>query len=422
MKSICKYTPGTLACVMIAFVFTAFTFAACGKDSDDGGGSKNKVTWDMSQTIHPDTNGQAVMLITGTTGTPWTAEIVSGSDWVSFDNVSAGHTVVKSGEVGTSLADKTKFVYYWANTTGEERHALVIFTFEDGQLPVEMAMTQYSTDDAVDVYLYGRDKAWPEIPAKKTNDGNIDVDNLTYVSHFASFSGAGNKTYMARNYTLCMDKTKYASWWVAYPLHGSYTGTGRVETWAYDPKVAKEDQANLTKSYTASNLDRGHQIPNADRSGNATMQAQTFYFSNMTPQEASLNQYSWAKLEETVRTWICSDTLYVVTGAYWNPNNTATTTDRDGKTIPVPDYYYKVVVRTVAGNIRQAGDKLGNYPASKLQSIGFWVANVPIEKKKVVPSSWIRSVNDIEELTGFEFFPTIPAEVKLQKNPSKWGL
>ena len=229
-----------------------------------------------------------------------------------------------------------------------------------------------------------------------------------------------NQWYNARNYTLCLDKTKYAAWWVAYPLHSSYTGSGRVETWAYDPKIAAEYQANLTRSYPAANYDRGHQIPNADRSGNATMQAQTFYFSNMTPQNSSLNQHPWADLEKMARDhWMCSDTLYVVTGAYWNPGSTLTTADRDGKLCPVPNYYFKVFVRTVKGNIRQAGDKLGDYSAGQLKSIGFWVAN---EGGQGEAKSWVKSVKEIEELTKFEFFPTLPAEVKEKTDAASWGL
>lgn len=41
----------------------------------------------------------------------------------------------------------------------------------------------------------------------------------------------------------------------------------------------------------------------------------------------------------------------------------------------MPNYYFKVFVRTVKGNVRQAGDRLGDYPADQLKSIGFWVEN-----------------------------------------------
>ena len=374
-----------LAASLAAMVLIAVAFTGCGKDSDNkGGGGANSVEWDPSKTVHPDQEGAAVLIVTGDTGTPWTAEITSGAEWISFNRTAPGGQTVKTGKVGTSLSDKNQYVYYWPNNTKDERHALIRFEFE-GEMPVELELVQYSTSSNDNVYETGHNLVWPEIPAEKVNS------NYIYVSHFAQLKNQNtNQWYNARNYTLCLDKTKYAAWWVAYPLHSSYTGSGRVETWAYDPKIAAEYQANLTRSYPAANYDRGHQIPNADRSGNATMQAQTFYFSNMTPQNSSLN-----------------------------PGSTLTTADRDGKLCPVPNYYFKVFVRTVKGNIRQAGDKLGDYSAGQLKSIGFWVENASGQGEA---KSWVKSVKEIEELTKFEFFPTLPAEVKTQKDAASWGL
>lgn len=65
----------------------------------------------------------------------------------------------------------------------------------------------------------------------------------------------------------------------------------------------------------ATTYNRGHQLPNADRKVSSLANKQVYYYSNMTPQIASFNSPIWAALEGNVRTkWICSDTLYVVTG------------------------------------------------------------------------------------------------------------
>ncbi|WP_295935321.1 DNA/RNA non-specific endonuclease [uncultured Alistipes sp.] len=396
------------------FAVMALAFTACSSDSNGGSGGPNSVEWDLTKTVHPDKEGEAILIVTGKTGTPWTAEIISGSNWISFNRATAGGQTVKTGTVGTSLAEKNQYVYYWPNRTNDERSATIRFTFEGGA-PEELTLTQYSTSDASgDVYAKGQNLSWPEVPAHKENS------NYTYVTHFAEMNGSGNTTFNARNYTLCHDKTKLAAWWVAYPLHSAYTGTGRIETWAYDPKLSDQDQPNLSRGYTnGTTWNRGHQIPNADRSKNAVMQAQTFYFSNMTPQNGPLNSGPWADLEKKARDkWMCSNTLYVVTGAYWSGSSTQTTTDRDGKQCPIPDYYFKVFARTVKGNVRQRGDKLGSYPANQLMSIGFWVKNA---SGQGAASGWVKSVKEIEDLTGFEFFPTLPAEVKTQKDATSWG-
>lgn len=399
-------------------VVIATALTTCGKDDNDGGDENdNSVELDLSKTIHPDEEGAAELIVTGTVGTPWTMQIVSGEDWISLDRTALG-TTERTGVVGNSLRDKRQYIFYWPNTTKDERHAVVRFTFQ-GQAPVDFELIQYSVFDNSNVYTLGRNKFWPEIPAEV-----VDV-NYTYVTHTAMLTSTDGKSYLARNFTLCFDRTKKGAWWVAYPLHKAYTGTGRTETWAYDPKLKASDQADLSRGFPETYevdgkkvrlYDRGHQIPNADRSANKTMQAQTFYFSNMTAQRSQLNQQPWAKLEEMGRGWMCSDTLYVVTGAAWTTSKT--TTDYSGQKVPVPDYYFKVFVRTVAGNVRTTGDKLQDH---SLKSIGFWVANEPTT---TTARNWACSVEEVEANLGnkFSFFPEIPADVKKQKNLTEWGL
>lgn len=403
MKSFRIPVPGCIVVLLAAFVLTA-----CGGDSDSTG--VNRVRWNPEVTVHPDREGAAVLLVEGKIGTPWTAEITSGEEWVSFDRFAS--VTIRRGVVGTSVADRTQYVYYTANPTDHERRAAIRFTFE-GEAPVELELVQFSTSSDDDVYHTGNDLVWPEIPARS------DGEPYIYVTHFGPLRNLSTGAmYTARNFTLCFDASKRAAWWVAYPVHQAYLGSGRVETWAYDPKLEADIQADLSRSYTGS-YQRGHQCPNADRNVDATMQAQTFYYSNMTPQNGPLNTGPWARLESRVRDWKCSDTLYVVTGAYWRPGNTVTTTDRLGQICPVPTNYFKVLVRTVEGDIRRPGDRLGDYAPDQLKSIGFWVANASNQGDA---RQWVRSVAEIEQLAGFEFFPTLPDAVKQQKDPLSWGL
>lgn len=262
-------------------------------------------------------------------------------------------------------------------------------------------------------------EAWPEVPVL------TEQENYRYVTHYCSVKNENEGRFVhARNYTMCFDATKRGAWWVAYPLHRAHLGSGRPNSdpWAYDPELSSTWQADLSRGSYAGAYDRGHQLPNADRNADLTaggMCYQTFYASNSTPQASSLNQQGWARLEKKVRDWVCSDTLYVVTGAYWNPNSKNATTDKSGNSCPIPDYYFKVVVRTTAGNVRHTGDKLGSYGAEQLKSIGFWVANATGQGEA---KSWVKSIAEIESLTGFTFFPTIPDAVKQQKDASSWGL
>ena len=85
------------AASLAAMVLIAVAFTGCGKDSDNkGGGGANSVEWDPAKTVHPDQEGAAVLLVTGDTGTPWTAEITSGAEWISFNRTAPGGQTVKT--------------------------------------------------------------------------------------------------------------------------------------------------------------------------------------------------------------------------------------------------------------------------------------------------------------------------------------
>ena len=252
---------------------------------------------------------------------------------------------------------------------------------------------------------------WLELPA----GGN---DGLT---HWATMGGRRQ-----RNYTMLYDPSVYASYWVAYPLCAAHLGSGRTETWAYDPSIKVEQQTKVSSGsygvnfkgdlYESNYYARGHQIPNADRNGNEEMMAQTYYSTNMTPQiQNGFNGGIWAKLEAGVRGMVpAGDTLYIVTGAAFrkaggSENVSQIVSTRDGKTLPVPNYYWKAVLkvkRNAAGAITDA------------QTIGFWLPHK--EFKKTLYSDFAVSVDQIEAWTGYDMFPGLPDSIEnvCEKNTS----
>ena len=143
--------------------------------------------------------------------------------------------------------------------------------------------------------------------------------------------------------------------WVAYPLNRGLigAGSGRTDAWGLDPNLPQGQQPVLYGSWGVGWLDRGHQIPSADRLRDGDNQ-QTFYGTNMTPQIGkNFNQGIWAKLEGKVRSWSDKyDTLYVVTGCVVKQNSTqgkynqvgGYVFDNDRKRVAVPTAYYKAVL------------------------------------------------------------------------------
>ena len=243
--------------------------------------------------------------------------------------------------------------------------------------------------------------AWTELP-----EIALDANTLFYTHHTALAGGES-----VRNYSLLYDKSTYTSYWVAYPLHGSYMGTGRTDKWGYDPRIPRLWQVNYSSAWGTHNYDRGHQIASADRNatgerGNPSdMNVQTFHYTNITPQRWQLNQQKWESLEGFLRGKVSgnADTMWVVTGALLRSAGGSETINYLPKTngagedieVPVPNYYFKVALwhRTV-GNAKQ-------YTA-----VGFWMDNADTPGQ--VARSDARTVRDIEALTGFDFFFNIP--------------
>lgn len=255
----------------------------------------------------------------------------------------------------------------------------------------------------------------PELPLYGSND--------YVITHTGTLGGE-----TVRNYTMLFDREKHAALWVAYPLHACYRGSsGRTEAWAADPLIDAAFQALLYGNPYCYYQDysRGHQIPSGDRTVNDELNAQTFYASNMTPQDGTFNGGIWESLESKVRNNMCNDTLYVVTGCYFGNGYTSTydgnyhdSYDPNAKLCAVPTHYFKVILRTRSGN---SGKHVGQCEASELKAIGFW-----LEHRNDYPeefsTDYCQSVEYIEQQTGFTFFPSVPDEVKKQCAPSEWNL
>lgn len=260
---------------------------------------------------------------------------------------------------------------------------------------------------------------WLEMPSYTVGEmagtTTSALNDLYTVTHYAQMGGK-----KARNYTILYDPAMYASYWVAYPLCADHLGKGRDEDWDFDPVVPQSKQTSVYKgygvnvssdTYASQHYARGHQLPNADRNGVDAMMAQTYFSTNMTPQlQNGFNGGVWAHLEEAVRSVVehNSDTVYVVTGAAFrkkggNETIQTITNTRDGKVLPVPNYYWKVLLK-----VKWSGGSVAGASA-----IGFWLEhrdNYPNGSTNYLP--YVTSVDQIEAWTGFDFFSNLSTSLQ----------
>lgn len=225
---------------------------------------------------------------------------------------------------------------------------------------------------------------WLELPA-------MDNPDLGYYSH--SFKMNGN-TY--RNYTFGWSQKDMVAVWVAYPLCKMYSN-GSVkrddaEVWALDPHLGNDSSAPF--GGYGGDYDRGHQLPFADRKCCLEAAKQTFYGTNMTPQDNGLNTGVWGALESKVRGWAASsDTTYVVTGCTLD-KPLGYTTDSYGKKMTVPSGYFKAILKY-----------------SKSSTFGQWNAAGFYYKHESGAKQQMMSIDQLEEMTGIDFFVNLSAKI-----------
>ncbi len=231
---------------------------------------------------------------------------------------------------------------------------------------------------------------WLELPAMDSDSG------LEYYSH--SFNMNGNRY---RNYSFGWSQKDLVALWVAYPLSKFYTEgkAGYTDAWDYDPLLGIEKSPAPFKGY-AEELDRGHQIPSADRQCCYEANAQTFYGTNMTPQLNAHNTGVWVNLESKVRTWAnTSDTTYVVTGCIVNGSERITT-DTDRKNITVPVAYYKALLRYHKAST-----------ISQWACIALYTEHKDYGKNFSDLKSLSMSIDELEEKIGIDLFVNLPAKL-----------
>ena len=388
-------------------------FAGCG-DKDDGGDKESLATL-VAETVSSSTTTNKIST-QGPSGITFEATIVSqggDAEWCSFD------LNKQVSSAGGNVGDPA-YLYLDKNNSDDDRTARIDVTYTNGY-STSLTLTQR----AAGFIDYGR--SWGEQPEYRPDDAYI------YKTYYATF--VSNQFFPGgklRNYSVCYDVDRHISHWVAYPIFKKVYETPvlrRVNDFNYDPNnqlpvIPTRDQQYIGtggngRGYGAWGYDRGHMLPQASRYNNYEPNRMTYYGTNMMPQNSTLNQNIWASLEGKVRGWgglQTYDTLYVVTGAAFKSTKTI---DNANGPIAVPSHCWKVLLRQRGNQNRQ----ISQFKADELKAIGFVFTNDDAGAATSIESA-VRSVKEIEELTGFKFFrnldPAVADAVKSQKNLADW--
>jgi len=177
--------------------------------------------------------------------------------------------------------------------------------------------------------------------------------------------------------------------WVHYKLNPTFLNgtTPRINSFKVDPKVSTKSAELI--DYKGSGYDRGHLAPAGDMKYSRESMIESFFMSNMSPQDPSFNRGIWRRLEETIRKWGKSSEIFISTAGVLNIKNLGSI---GGNKVTIPSKYYKVI-----------------YSPKNNSMIGFLLSNKGSSSEL---KSFMVSIDSIESITGIDFFHELPNEIE----------
>ena len=207
-----------------------------------------------------------------------------------------------------------------------------------------------------------------------------------------------NQYLVKKNYAIHYRyDTKTAEYVVEHLTKDKITGPARrKDDFRVDPEVPVKYQSKLV-DYAGNLYDRGHLVPAGNSTQDDDIMSESFFLSNMVPQVPNHNRGIWKQLETIVRMWVVEGKdIYVVSGTIYNKEYKSIGNNKVG----IPDYMWKIII-----------------DAKSNKGIAFLFPNAALPVADL--SKYIVSINEIEQKTGIDFNPKLPAATQKAIESSK---
>lgn len=228
--------------------------------------------------------------------------------------------------------------------------------------------------------------------AQKFNKARKQPEKIYKIEEVISAPGVTEQIIEHTGFTVSYNENLLLPNWVAYeltPEEAAAEDVSRTDFFQRDPKVkgasAEDDD------YRGSGYDRGHMAAAADMKWSEKAMEESFYFSNICPQNQKLNSGRWLELEQKCRYWAkkYKTSVYIVCGPIFvRPQ--AKYIGRNE--ILVPDAFFKVVAQ---------------------QRDGRWVAAafiMPNVDLSLELEQLAKPIVGLEQITGMKFLRNLPQQ------------
>ena len=259
--------------------------------------------------------------------------------------------------------------------------AVIVYFLNNNSDSEEQASTEHSQN------LVTTEQAANPSPSQGSIRNEINLESVVMPR------GLSNSVVKYKGYTVHFNKNLHIPNCVVYEITAS------------EAKGKREREGDFIRDnnvpgcpnwwdYRDSGYDRGHMAPAGDMRWDEQAMNETFYLTNICPQDNELNAGMWNDIEIKVREWARRDkALIVITGPIVEKYPKTIGQDMD---IAVPEAFFKVLLAT---------------KTSPMRAIAFICPNRfcggPLK-------SYAVSVDEVEERTGMNFFNALPDDIEEQ--------
>ena len=210
----------------------------------------------------------------------------------------------------------------------------------------------------------------------------LSVVNLSVCDGVDLSPSSISQTIHRDHYTLDYNEEHEQSNWVFYKITEAHIkGTAKRKNYYKSDPMITTYSSNY-KDYKGTGYDKGHLCPAGSMKINQDAMDDSFYMSNISPQNPDFNRGIWNRLEQQVRRWVkVYGDLYLVTGPVFDSEMASIGENN----VSVPKRFYKVVYACEGEG----------------KMIGFVLPN---EKSDQDLTDYTVSVDEVERITNIDFY------------------
>lgn len=241
------------------------------------------------------------------------------------------------------------------------------------------------------------------VNAPTPNDDPLTLGNPSNAT--SDVANENNYLLIKPQYTLSYSRAKATPNWTAWRLDSSWIGsTSRQDDFRPDTTLPAGWYQVTPEDYAEPVYDRGHMCPSGDRTNSVANNSATFLMTNMVPQHPDNNQGPWEDFESYCRTLASQgNEIYIVSGPVGN-FGTIGATQQNRVMVPTATWKVVLVMPNGSDDLRRV--------SRATRAFGVVVSNVPPINRNGVWRDYRMTVDEVEALTGYNFFSAVPAQTQ----------